>query len=225
MMLFSAGSLPASVIVTNDWATATVQLRDQKGGAVQASYTTQGETGFDIDAESPGGDFAHAEINRTTGSGSLVTARVVTDDTAAMEVEAWLETSWLFSVTDTSADFRIGLFVDIGGEFTSGFSLYDLSNQALVSTEALFSYGYIGAAGTLLAGHDYLFKASIPRVDGDELRDLVYDGTSGLDFSVDAEIIYNPDRTHIQISVPEPSPMLSLFVGLGLLGLVKWSRC
>ena len=222
--LLAAGDVSASIIVTNDWATAAVQLRDQKGGVVSNSKTVQGGVGFDISEIGLRGDFSHVEINQDLDPGSFITARVVTDD-AYTEVEAWLDTSWSFVVRDEAVDFQIGLFVDVGGAFTSNFSLYDLTIGSLVISDELISYGYIGGGGTLLAEHSYVFNASLPRVDADDLSDLVYDGTSGLDFRASTDVFFSPDRTHLRIDVPEPSPLVCLLMGLSVLGGLRgWMR-
>ena len=185
-------SANASIIVANDWASATVQTRDQKGGVIQTTNTAEGAASIDISVASQRGDYASAKINQTLNPGTLIDTMVVTDDTYT-EVEGWLRTSWSFTVSDASVDFRIRLFVDMGGECSSGFLLYDITDGSSVSYEEIYGIGVVHSTGTLLVGHEYVFNASLSRVDMDDSSDLVYDGTSGLGFSeLSAADIFRP---------------------------------
>lgn len=241
--LLIAGNAQASILVTNDWASATAQARDQKGGAVVTTSSWDGGAIVNIGVQTPDWDWAAVSVNRVEKPNTLINALVVTDDSSESEVEAWLDMSWVFSVVGDAVDFDIGLLVDGGGEFTSSFALYDLTAGSYVFSDSLSGYGHIGEDGSLIAGHDYLFNASLPRFDLDDQADLVYDGSSELEFLVDTDVIFDLDRTHDRVdvadfsllSVPasasvdvsEPTPLLALTSGLVLLGIarrMKWRQ-
>lgn len=222
----------ASILVTNDWASAAVQVRDLANGGIETVSGWEGEAYFNVSATSPGGDWGNVDVTQSAGSGTLVDARVTTEDSHDSEIEAWLQTSWVFSVTDAAVDFMTSLWVEEGGDFTSAFSLYDLTAGEYVFSNTLDSYGQAGNSGTLLADHSYLFSASLPRFDR-SAEDLVEDGSSGLFFMADTDIIFDPARTHLeadidgeylQSAVPEPLPLYTLISGLLLLGIARRPR-
>ena len=220
-LIIASSNCNASILVKNDWVSATVQIRYQKGGAIQKTIVAEGAADIDISAVSNNGDTAQVEINQASCSDAMICARAATNDFST-EVEAWLLTSWIFSVIDGPVNYQINLFADEGGMFTSEFLLYDLTDGVAVKRDELYSYGHISGAGVLVAGHDYLFDAYLPRVDPDNQSDIVFDGISGLDFVVDTDVIYSPDRTHVRAYVIEPqSPLIFL---MGLVGLLIQNR-
>jgi len=223
------GHAQASILVTNDWASAAVQVRDLASGVIETVSGWEGEAYFDISATSPMWDRGAVNVNQSASSGTLVDARVTTEDSHDAEIEAWLETSWVFSVEDAAVDFMTSLWVEEGGDFTSTFALYDLTAGEYVFSDSLYNYGQVGNSGTLLVDHTYLFNASLPRCDRSE-EDLVEDGSSGLFFQVDTDVVFDPARTHgeadingayIPSTVPEPLPLYTLISGLVLLGIAR----
>ncbi len=227
--LFLCGSTAkATILVTNDWAEAVVQVRDGKaGGPVLVRQTSLGVGEVDISVSAQR-DFAGAGLmhNRfPVAIDTFINAYVLTDDSRG-EAEAWLRASWSFTVQDDPVDFLIDLRVEEGGDFTSTYQLYDQTTQSVILDESLYSYGGYRKSGTLLAGHDYIFNAYLPRFDADSHGDHVFDGPSILDFhGITTGIRYLQDRTHLPLSVPEPDTFALMGIGLSAVVILRFAGC
>jgi hypothetical protein len=220
----------ASVIVTNDWASAKLQVRDGVGGPIVQAVTVEEAANFNfissaqiqLDQTSYAHGWASAYIDSAgNNGGNLVDSQVSTDDLSPFaEAEGWLFTSWSFKVVGASTDYSILLGVDEGGDFTSGYSLYDLTDDMMVNSNSLYSLGSINNYGTLLLGHEYLFNSKLCRIDSSKLQDNVGDGTTSLAFRVDTDVQFSLNRTHQKIGVSEPGIGLIFIAGfMALMGI------
>jgi len=225
-----------TVTITNDWASAGVQLvapKPQGGPPVyEWADARQGEAKAELKLTQTGmeptyGWFsgsATAHIgpsvsysNLPDGYTQVFGSYLLADDNGSCEAQATINSIWRMSITGDAAPFYAGGFVEMG--HSMDFTLFDCTTgQDLVSKSISGSNGF-NQFGTLEPSHDYLLtlRQRAPFGSGDGQVGF------GFGFSSPVPVEFASERSHL--AIPEVSSLSLLALGVLLLVRRRGRRC
>ncbi len=221
-----------TVMVTNDWASAKVQVVSPKPPAISPpgyawSEQHEGEAVANLNLRQVGLDPIYGEqfigsakakigptldlgdVSTPSGATILFGSFLLADDTRGCEAQATLESIWRVTVTGDSIPFYAAGFVEFG--HSMDFTLQNFTTGQEVFSTAISGMGGLNNTGVLEQSHEYLLTLRQRAMFGEG------DGTVQFEFGFNApvQIDFSSGRTHLPI--PEPSSLSLLCFGAALL--------